>query len=64
MLCNLRILRVLVNVRTKINTSNNADASHAEARSEHRTTIFQNLNRGAENVERNGRIPLWRTIEV
>lgn len=38
-LCIFRILRVLVSVITKINTSNNADASHAAARSEHRTTI-------------------------
>ena len=39
-LCIFRILRVLVSVITKINTSNNADASHALARSENRTTIF------------------------
>jgi hypothetical protein len=41
-----------MNVRAEINMSNSADASHAAARSEHRTTICQNLNRRAENAER------------
>ena len=42
-----------MSVRAKINKSNNADASHAIARSEHRTTIFQSLDRrAAEDVER------------
>ena len=39
-LCTFRTLRVLINVRAEINTSNSADASHAIARSECRTTNF------------------------
>lgn len=49
-LCSFRILSVFINVRMKINISNSADASHAAARSEHRTTFFQSLTRRAENV--------------
>jgi hypothetical protein len=47
-----RILSVFASVKAKINMSSNADASHAAAESGHRTTVFQNLNRRAENVER------------
>jgi hypothetical protein len=38
-----------MSVRAKINMSNSADASHAAARSEHRTTIFSEFEpRGRE----------------